>query len=175
MIRLEMDVSDLLDVAKDYARTAKDADKIMSMSINDVTRKGNTQVRKKTAHNMGVAVGRIRRFMRINFARPSRLRAEIVGFGRALPLKEFKAKQGARGVSASPWRKRRLFPSTFIVRSYGGHVFRRVGKARGPIEKLYGPSVPGEMDEPEVFAELDRLVGAELPGRVMYHIMRRMK
>lgn len=47
-----------------------------------------------------------------------------------------------------------LFPHTFIIKAFGNNVFKRVGKGRNDIEKLYGPSVAREMERepiPEIF------------------------
>jgi hypothetical protein len=38
------------------------------------------------------------------------------------------------------------------VKRYGGGVFKRTGKARFPIEQLWGPSVPKEMLRDEAYA-----------------------
>ena len=73
----------------------------------------------------------------------------------AIPLRDFKARQTAAGVSykiSKRGKARGLVPSAFIVKSIAGHVFKRVGakrpstkgrykgKMRQKIVKLYGPS-----------------------------------
>jgi hypothetical protein len=70
-----------------------------------------------------------------------------------IPLKEFKPKQDAAGVSYTIKRGGKGFlPSGFIVKSLGGHVFKRdgpkikmtkgksVGQRKQRIYKQYGPS-----------------------------------
>ena len=62
-----------------------------------------------------------------------------------------------------------------MVKRFGNSVFKRVGKARLPIERLWGPAVPVEMlrDEahaawtdqhPRVLRESERLIGLLLAG-----------
>lgn len=69
-----------------------------------------------------------------------------------IPLKEFGAKQNQKGVSykISKEAGRKTVAGAFqgpspkrIKISWRGNVFKRVGKARLPIVKLYGPSIWG--------------------------------
>lgn len=61
---------------------------------------------------------------------------------RRIPLKKFGARQTKKGVSyrISKTEGRKKIASAFIVTKLGGHVFKRVGKQRLPIQKLFGPS-----------------------------------
>jgi hypothetical protein len=97
------------------------------------------------------------------------------GTGRHLPLSFFGAKQFSYGVRAKIWGKAQSFRSAFVVKRYGGGVFKRTGKARFPIEQLWGPAVPVEMlrDEayaawtdqhPRVLTESARLIAVMLSG-----------
>jgi len=63
--------------------------------------------------------------------------------GRERPLKQLSPRQTDEGVEyyAGGWELRE---DAFIVESLGGHVFRREGDDRFPIEKQFGPS-PAEM------------------------------
>ena len=74
------------------------------------------------------------------------------GTGRHLPLSFFGAKQFSYGVRAKIWGRAQTFRSAFVVKRYGGGVFKRTGKARFPIEQLWGPAVPVEMMRDEAFA-----------------------
>ncbi len=90
--------------------------------------------------------------------------------GARLPLRYYSPRQTRKGVTARIYGKRILHPHAFIVKRYGGNVYRRTGKARFPIRKLTGPAIPIEMIREnsveafraalsEVFPrELDRLV-----------------
>lgn len=77
----------------------------------------------------------------------------IQASGKPIPLREFQARQGARGVtyrvSKSGGRRTRLnkYGNAFILQSKGGHVFIRVspdppGKPKAKIVQAYGPSIP---------------------------------
>jgi hypothetical protein len=74
------------------------------------------------------------------------------GTGRHLPLSFFGAKQFSYGVRAKIWGRAQTFRSAFVVKRYGGGVFKRTAKARFPIEQLWGPAVPVEILRDEAYA-----------------------
>jgi len=78
-----------------------------------------------------------------------RRRGEITVKARAVPLKEYGASRARRWVSVrvKKSRGRRRVAGGFMPMSLGGHVFKRVGRARLPIKKLFGPSVVGELSK----------------------------
>lgn len=87
----------------------------------------------------------------------------------------FKPRQFSCGVRAGIWGRAQTYRSAFLVKGCGNEAFRRVGKARLPIERLWGPAVPTEMlrDEavavwqdqmPAIDAEARRLIGLMLGG-----------
>jgi hypothetical protein len=59
-----------------------------------------------------------------------------------IPLRDFGARQNKKGVSykVSKSKGRKTIRSAFQVQTIGGHVFKRRGKSRKPIDKLFGPS-----------------------------------
>ncbi len=76
----------------------------------------------------------------------------IIGRGSELPLKIFKPRQFKAGTKATVWGKRQTYPGSFMGPRPGvlggklrGHVFVREGKARLPIKRMSGPSIPKEM------------------------------
>lgn len=81
---------------------------------------------------------------------PTKLQAGVrLNKSKRIPLKEFKPRQTRAGVSyrISKRTGRATIPGAFqgprpglMKASWRGNVFRRVGKARLPIVKLYGPS-----------------------------------
>lgn len=95
----------------------------------------------------------------------------IVGSGRKIPLKLFRPRRTKSGVTARVWGGPKAYPSAFIVRSLGSHVFRRVGKSRLPIEKLSGPDIASEMIKDQSLAAFERVVG-ELPTRLTHEVDR---
>lgn len=81
-----------------------------------------------------------------------------------------RAKSGsAVGVSSSAWGKRRIYPGTFLI--HGGRTaMKRVGKARLPIEPVYGPRVHREFTYPETISELESVTAERMPIEMKHEI-----
>lgn len=140
-------------------------------AVNHTGDKTFTVVRRVLAKEMGLTqADLVKRGLTRQKASEATLSYAIVGRGGFIPLKDFKARQGRRGVSAAPWGVRRMFKSTFIVRSAGGNVFKRVGKKRLPIEKLWGPAIPREMVREVTASAFQTTVAANLPARVEHEV-----
>ena len=81
-------------------------------------------------------------------ASAARLIVDLIARGRPIPLREYGATQTQRGVTVRVTKgaKRAVVVHqgnrAFAVQKYGDHVYAREGKARLPIKKLYGPSIP---------------------------------
>lgn len=89
-------------------------------------------------------------------------------------LSLFGARKTKKGVSAAPWKKRRIFKSTFIVPEYGGKVYKRMGDQRGPLHPLFGPNIAREIArEPTIarWKQAERFV----MNRVEHELMRLFK
>lgn len=135
----------------------------------DVARTGMTRALVKQT---GIKFGTIRKATSIWRASAGSLSAEIKMRGGYTSLTEFGARRTKKGVSAAPWGHRRVFPSTFIVKRYGGHVYRRAGKERFPIEKLYGPALHVEMVKGQSAEAFAKAVAKELPKRLDHELDR---
>jgi len=123
----------------------RDAVRIYVRALNRGGDQARTQVRRSRVEQTGIKYGLINRAVDTERASPARLAYSLVAHGSETNLSLFGAKQGKRGVSAAPWRKRRVFKSTFVVGAYGGKVFRRTSSDRGPIAPLWGPNIAREI------------------------------
>lgn len=140
-------------------------------AVNHTGDKTFTVVRRVLAKEMGLTQADLqRRGLSKRKANDASLTYSIIGRGKHIPLKDFAARQGARGVSATPWGIRRMFKHTFIVASIGGNVFKRLGKKRLPIEKLWGPAIPREMVREVTANAFQTTVAASLPARVEHEV-----
>lgn len=92
-----------------------------------------------------------------------------------IPLKRFKARQNKTGVRYRISKKTggKTIKSAFIAETLGSHAYKRAGKKRLPIKKLWGPSpwgvtVKNNLDrvvmdrdiEPELIKQIDRRIRA---------------
>lgn len=106
-----------------------------------------------------------------------RIGRQEVGLIRFVSGQKPPARRHKIGVPAKIFGVRSLYPGAFFVEVAPGRwqVFRRSGKGRLPIDRLFGPSVAGVARMPEVFAELQR-IASDLLGRHLDHeIDRRLR
>ena len=152
-----------------------DARRAFSMALNKEGRKSFTTMRRALSLQSSIPRGAVNAAMRFKGATRPTLSTTTAGSGRHLPLSFFGAKQFSYGVRAKIWGRAQTFRSAFVVNRYGNGVFKRQGKARFPIEQLWGPAVPVEMlrDEahvawtdqhPRLLRESERLIGLMLAG-----------
>ena len=152
-----------------------EARRAFSMALNKEGRKSFTQLRRSLAQQSSIPRGAVNAATRFTSVTRNTMSTVTTGTGRHLPLSFFGAKQFSYGVRAKIWGRAQTFRSAFVVKRYGGGVFNRTGKARFPIEQLWGPSVPKEMlrDEahaawqdqhPRILMESSRLIALMLSG-----------
>lgn len=152
-----------------------EARRAFSMTLNKEGRKSFTQMRRALIRQSSIPRAAVNAAMRFKPSTRATLSTTTSGSGRHLPLSMFGARQFSYGVRAKIWGRAQTFRSAFVVKRYGGGVFKRKGKARFPISQLWGPAVPVEMlrDEahaawtdqhPRVLRESERLVALLLAG-----------
>jgi hypothetical protein len=120
--------------------------KVAARALTDTARNGQVQATKQVAPLLGVKSAVVKESFKVVPARPSTLHAALVATGRPIPLIEFRPKDTKRtGVNVRIARKTENYRHAFIATMKTGHkaVFERVGRERGPIRELFGPSVPG--------------------------------
>ena len=94
----------------------------------------------------------------------------------SVPLGELTSRSWSReapGATAGDWAGR-TYPGTFTVQRYGGRIYKRAGKERFPIKKVWGPLLPNELlraDMPTRPA-MERLVETDLVPRVLRHVVK---
>lgn len=102
--------------------------------------------------------------------------------GGNISLKYFSPRETRKGVTASPFGQRQLFAGAFlkggrfpnrVQLNMGGHVFRRTGSGRTPIELLdSGVIIPVEMIQGQTAAAFTTTAARELPKRVEHELSR---
>jgi hypothetical protein len=109
--------------------------------------------------------------------------------GGDISLKYFKPRETKAGVTAAPFGKRELFAGAFLrggrfpdrgksfnvptetAASLKGHVYKRLGKKRNPLELINsGVVIPAEMLTGASAAAFTKVVNDDLPKRVMHEI-----
>jgi hypothetical protein len=83
-------------------------------------------------------------------------------------LSYFSPRQFGYGVCGKPWGRWQRFEIAFLVGSLGNNAFVREGKARFPIKKMFGPSIPKEMIQDATRAAFEAAQPNVLAARVRH-------
>lgn len=149
----------------------KDAKRIFMRALNRGGDQGRTAVRRSLVAQTGIKYGLINKAVMNTRATPADLSYSLIAKGSETNIGLFNARQAKKGVSAAPWRKRRIFKGTFIVPAYGGKVFKRTTAERGPLEPLWGPNIAREIVREPTIIEWQK-VGPFVLNRVEHELMR---
>jgi hypothetical protein len=128
----------LAALGEGQARTA------LSRALNHEGNKGRTQVKRALVKQTGIKYGAVNKAMATIRATPATLTYTLKARGDETNIAWFGGVQRRKGVSATPWHKRRIFRRSFIVPRFG-RAFVRTSKSRLPIRPLYGPNLAREL------------------------------
>lgn len=126
----------------------KSADKATVAVLNRTAQRASTVAVRAMQADLGATSQKtIRRSMFTENASSNKPVATVKARGKRIPLIELNAKprtvsKRRRNIAGITWGKGRTIAGSFIARMASGHigVFKRRGKARLPIDELFGPS-----------------------------------
>lgn len=153
-------------------RAEKVSPAAVARALNRTAEVARTDVTRALVVQTGLRFGVVRGAISIWRASAGSLQAEVKAKGGYTSLKEFSARRTKKGISAAPWGRRQVFDGTFIIRKFGGHVYKREGARRFPIRKLYGPAIPVEMVKGKSRLAFFAAVESELPKRLEHELAR---
>lgn len=163
----------------------KEAPKALQRAVSRAGDQAKTQVIRALTKQTGLKRGVIVRAIKVTKPSFKDLSYTMESAGGNISVKYFSARETRKGVTASPWGKRKLFAGSFMRgglfpnRSglvFSGHAFERVGKKRRPIEKVKtGLHIPEEMITGATEAVFQRTVADVLPKRVAHELGRLLK
>jgi len=141
--------------------------KVLARALNRTGGPTLTKVRRVLAARTSTPMSIIRRQVYAQKAwagavgGEGKLDFKIIAYGRPLPLAVFKPTEFKFGVRAKVWGRVQRFEGAFMrggrwpnrveLNMGTGQVYVRSTKSRTPIERVYGPSLPKELVEEEVF------------------------
>lgn len=150
------------------------AKRIFANALNRGGDMARTQVKRSLVSQTGIKYGLINKAVETVRAHPNKLSYSLEATGDETNLNLFNARQGKKGVSAAPWKKRRVFKSTFIVGKYDGRVYRRTSDERGPLEPLFGPNVAREITKDPTLGKWKQVDGFVMK-RIEHELLRLFK
>ena len=139
----------------------KVATRAANSAINKTAASVKVRATKEISKETGLTQKVIRKQIDITRSNRGTLRAAVSAKGSAINVIEFvapsrrttKAFRKRQGVTAKPWRKRRVFKGTFIGHGKNSGkplVFKRTSKNPYPIKAIHGPSIPRTFIEERV-------------------------
>lgn len=142
-----------------------------SRAMNHEGAKITTAVRRALRQQTGLKAGIIQRATKRYRASRQHLVYVISSTGDHFGLSHFNPKQFKFGTRAKPWNRVQRFPHAFVSKKLHNNVFVRSGKARLPIQKLWGPSIPKEMVKDASLEAFEKNSG-KIMDRAMHELTR---
>lgn len=144
-------------------------------AINKTARGLRTQISKGVRKRVALKSSTIKESLSLDKARrranPS---ARLSIKPKPISLKHYGARQIRKGVSVRVLKTsgRKLIKHAFVVSKLGGHPFKRLGDARLPIKKLFGPSVRTQVEHlrPESEAYILSTMGKRIREEIDWEI-----
>jgi len=185
MLRLRwQDISGLQRVQNAMGRLSSDEKyTALRRAINHTGDKARTVVIRELAGQTGLKQKVIRKAVKTRRANFSSLEYVMTTRGGDISLKFFAARETRKGVTAAPRGQRQLYAGAFMkggrfpnrktAKGLNGHVYRRTGSGRGPLEMVdSGVIIPAEMVTGATAQAFLDVANRELPPRVMHEIGR---
>lgn len=183
MTDLHFDVSAFGRTSEHFSTASKMVPVARNRAINHTGMKARTKMKSALVVQTGLKARTMEKALRVTRA--------SIGNGGTFTIKakggdtrlhKFAAKETRAGVSAAPWRSRRIYAGTFIKGGHfpnrvdlkkGGVVFQRTGKARYPIRVVHsGLFLPDEMVSGQSAEAFYRTVDTDLPSRMAHELER---
>ena len=153
-------------------------------ALNKAANQTKTQASKSIRAKRALKAGVVNEQLKVTKA-ARKAEAAVVATGAPIPLRDYGARQTARGVTFRVNRgKRSLLKGAFIVQSIGQHVFTRsgpkrkmkrgryVGKKKQPIIKRVAPSLPSTFVRDEVIRAMHSKVASIYPRLIGHEVER---
>lgn len=172
LFQVEIDTSEFGRAAIALRAARKDAPAALAWGLNAVGRKAATRMRRALVGQTGLKYGVLVRALRTKSATASNPEFRIESRGGNVRLKFFSPRETRKGVTATPWGKRKLYPGYFIkgglfpnrvTLPYRGEVFARINPTGRAIEKQFSDLfIPDEMLKGQSRAEFDKVTSVDL-------------
>lgn len=171
--------------------SGREFNKGVSRALNRTIMKVRTEASRSIRKNYKLPAKEVKKHTKLKRSRPNYLVAEIVYGGRPIPLKHFKPRQTAKGVSVNITGTRKTIRSAFIATMPSGHigVYARgkYGGSRGfvfrknrvrthghdlPITELMTTSVPIMAANNDVVKQVTQTANDMFPKRLEHELGR---
>ena len=158
-MRIEITIPEhqIMGIEQQLENIPKETPHVIRRALNRSLTTMQTAAKKEVRERYHIKAGHIQEHLSTEKATTSNLQVRLQGKGRPIPLDRFKYSPR----TPNPKRKKPIsvavkkdgnksLPGAFVTDSNGNKIFKRVGKKRLPIERLYGPSLPQMMNANEI-------------------------
>ncbi|MCP4591821.1 MAG: hypothetical protein GY842_13880 [bacterium] len=174
IVDIQVDEAQLRDVEQLLRDVPRGTEKAVVGATNDTAKKVKTRMSKAIRDRVFIKKKDIDKHLRVRRATSGHPSATIVlSKSKRLGLQRFGARQIKKGVTyrISRTEGRSRIEGAFIVKSRGGHVFKRKGASRLPIGIRRGPSAWGVF----LVADLGKQIEADAAQLLHDAVDRRVK
>lgn len=147
--------SGLDQIGRDLGASTKQIEAAMRSSVSRVTRWAGNEAARRISKATKITGKVIKGRMRVEVMGKDGVLGRVWAGLQAIPLKAMKPRQTRSGVTAGPAK----VPGAFISKKIGGHVFKRKGPKRLPIEKQTYRIIDPGLD---AMGSLEREIGDRL-------------
>lgn len=157
--------------------------KALRRTLQDMGNKARTQIDKTVRGEYNLKKKDLKGLLKVERVKPGALQVTVTAEGKKIPLLWFSAKQKDEGVQVKITKDKGavIIPRSFITTmEYSEQVYWRIRKGgklvpRGPVEALYGPSVPDLVRTQKVFSAVVKMVKEKAQSVFDHHIDYYMK
>ena len=160
---MEISVKGSVDaIIRDLDAHPATVEKATTMALNKTGATVRARVIRALQERYGLQRVSVTRRLRAVRAYAGRLRFDVVAHPSAPSIAAYNAKQTKAGVRSNAWNRTHVYKHTFIP-SGRKVAFKRLTKARLPIKKVYGPSLPKSFGRQEIKLFMDKVVDERFP------------
>jgi hypothetical protein len=149
-------------------------DEAVAKALADTQKNTKVKAAASIAKHMGLRSARVKEAILTPFVRPGAWVAHVLSSRKPIPLIEFPGvRQTATGVFTRAWGRPQTILHAFIATMPTGHrgVYRRTGEHRLPIKQLWGPTIAGTFQTPDV----RKIIETQMKLRLPINLKRRIR
>jgi len=146
--------------------------KVMARALNRAADGVKAEAVRTISQLTSLKQSEIRKRMFVSGATPHKLWAEVGALPYAPNLRTFRATRNKAGIAATAWGVRKTYRGGFTTPK--GTVVSRVGKQRGPLKPLHGPSLPNTFMREIVLRKLEAVARRRWRSEAERELARRL-
>lgn len=181
-LSIKVDKNKISEVERELGAYYKQAPNALYRALNRAATNVNSNIKKEVRKKYNIKAGDVNDTLTKTKASKNNLSATVRSSGELISLDKFKVSPK----TVNPKRKSpikvgvkkdgvKVLMGAFVADIHGAKVFKREGKERLPIKKLFGPSVPQMIGNEEVKKEIENKGQETFDKRLEYEIDRIMK